>query len=62
MLKDKARLLVTHSVAFLPQCDHIVVMEEGTMKEQGTYDELLDKEDGHLARLVEEHTLDRVGG
>ena len=58
MLKDKARLLVTHSVAFLPQCDHIVVMEEGTMKEQGTYDELLNKEDGQLARLVEEHTLE----
>ena len=58
MLKDKARMLITHSVAFLPQCDHIVVMEEGTVKEQGSYGKLLDKEDGHLARLVEEHTLE----
>ena len=58
MLKNKARVLVTHGVTFLPQCDHIVVMEEGTVKEQGTYDKLSSKEGGHLARLMEEHSLD----
>ena len=58
LLKNKARVLVTHGVTFLPQCDHIVVMEEGTVKEQGTYDKLSSKESGHLARLMEEHSLD----
>ena len=43
LLKRKTRVLVTHGIAFLPQCDNIIVMKDGEISEMGTYQELLDK-------------------
>ncbi|XP_064405659.1 multidrug resistance-associated protein 1-like [Halichondria panicea] len=42
MLRGKARVLVTHGVGFLSQCDKIVVMVEGKVTETGTYTELIE--------------------
>lgn len=39
-LKDKTRILVTHQVHLLPQCDLIIVLEDGKVKVSGTYDEI----------------------
>ncbi|XP_063977599.1 ATP-binding cassette sub-family C member 4-like [Diachasmimorpha longicaudata] len=39
-LKGKTRILVTHQLHFLEQADVIVVLEKGTVKCQGTFDEL----------------------
>ncbi|XP_054437323.1 ATP-binding cassette sub-family C member 2 isoform X2 [Pteronotus mesoamericanus] len=43
LLKGKTRLLVTHSIHFLPQVDEIVVLENGTISEKGSYSALLVK-------------------
>ncbi|KAM7072953.1 ATP-binding cassette sub-family C member 2 isoform 2-T2 [Molossus nigricans] len=43
LLKGKTRLLVTHSIHFLPQVDEIVVLENGTISEKGSYSALLAK-------------------
>ncbi|XP_069315906.1 ATP-binding cassette sub-family C member 2 isoform X2 [Eulemur rufifrons] len=43
LLKGKTRLLVTHSIHFLPQVDEIVVLGNGTMLEKGSYSALLAK-------------------
>ncbi|XP_051883066.1 canalicular multispecific organic anion transporter 1 [Pristis pectinata] len=37
LLKDKTRILVTHSVTFLPQTDNIVVLVDGAVSEVGSY-------------------------
>ena len=37
MLKDKTRILVTHSARYLPQMDRIFVMKDGRISEQGNY-------------------------
>lgn len=37
----QTRLLVTHSIHFLPQVDEIVVLEKGTISEKGSYRALL---------------------
>ncbi|XP_006157433.1 canalicular multispecific organic anion transporter 1 [Tupaia chinensis] len=43
LLKGKTRLLVTHSIHFLPQVDEIVVVGNGTILEKGSYSALLAK-------------------
>jgi len=39
-LEGKLRILVTHQTQYLPQADYIVVMNEGPILSQGTYEEL----------------------
>ncbi|XP_014278687.1 multidrug resistance-associated protein 1 [Halyomorpha halys] len=41
VLRNKTRLLVTHSITFLPETDMIVVLKDGSVSEVGTYRELL---------------------
>jgi ATP-binding cassette subfamily C (CFTR/MRP) protein 1 len=43
ILKGKTRVLVTHGITYLPSMDHIVVMKDGEISEEGTYKELLQK-------------------
>jgi ATP-binding cassette subfamily C (CFTR/MRP) protein 3 len=42
-LAGKTRFLVTHGITYLPKCDHIIVIKNGKVSEQGSYQELLDK-------------------
>ncbi len=39
-LSGKTRILVTHALHFLPYVDHIILMDDGKIAEQGTYNEL----------------------
>ncbi|KAM4699578.1 multidrug resistance-associated protein 1-like [Discoglossus pictus] len=43
LLKNKTRILVTHSLTVLPQADLIVLMEDGRISEIGTYQQLISK-------------------
>lgn len=38
----QVRVLVTHGIGFLPQCDLIVVMADGKITEVGNYNTLID--------------------
>nr|XP_010972727.2 canalicular multispecific organic anion transporter 1 isoform X2 [Camelus dromedarius] len=51
LLKGKTRLLVTHSIHFLPQVDEIVVMGNGTILEKGSYSTLLAKKGSFAKNL-----------
>ncbi|KAF8763126.1 Multidrug resistance-associated protein 1 like [Argiope bruennichi] len=42
LLKSKTRILVTHSLTYLPQTDVIYVMKDGTIAEKGSFQELVD--------------------
>ncbi|KAI9346900.1 hypothetical protein BDR26DRAFT_892813 [Obelidium mucronatum] len=50
-LGSRTRILVTHQLHFLPQCDKIVVMKEGEIAEQGTYQELI-ANGGDFAKMI----------
>ncbi|CAL8104322.1 unnamed protein product [Orchesella dallaii] len=41
-LAGKLRILVTHQLQYLPQADHILVLQNGKVAAQGTYGELSD--------------------
>ncbi|XP_017808707.2 multidrug resistance-associated protein 1 isoform X1 [Papio anubis] len=51
MLKNKTRILVTHSMSYLPQVDVIIVMSGGKISEMGSYQELLAR-DGAFAEFL----------
>jgi ABC-type multidrug transport system fused ATPase/permease subunit len=43
LLQSKLRILVTHQLQVLPQCDRIIVLENGMIAHQGTFQELSEK-------------------
>ena len=60
-LKGMTRVLVTHRLHILPQVDYILVMDNGTVVERGTYQELMGKknEGGLLAKLMADVDFDQ---
>uniref|UniRef100_A0A7E4W8A1 ABC-type glutathione-S-conjugate transporter n=1 Tax=Panagrellus redivivus TaxID=6233 RepID=A0A7E4W8A1_PANRE len=43
LLKNKTRVLVSHGATFLRQMDHLIVVDDGSIVEQGKYDDLVHK-------------------
>lgn len=59
ILKGKTRVLVTHGISFLPHVDQIIVVDDGEIREQGTYQELLNKKGAFaevLMQFIQEET------
>lgn len=54
LLKNKTRILVTHGITYLKNVDKIVVLKDGSVSEEGTYQELLDKK-GAFADFLVQH-------
>ena len=54
VLRDKTRILVTHGITYLPKVDHIVVLKEGKISEQGSYQELVERK-GDFAHFLLEY-------
>ena len=54
VLGGKTRVLVTHGVTFLPQTDHIIVLKDGRVSEQGSYQDLVEQK-GAFAAFLEEY-------
>ncbi|MFS7898189.1 putative ABC-type xenobiotic transporter [Helianthus anomalus] len=55
-LRGKTRVLVTNQLHFLPQVDKIILVSEGMVKEEGTFEELSEK--GLLFKTL----MEKVGG
>ncbi|KAJ3320400.1 hypothetical protein HDV06_005323 [Boothiomyces sp. JEL0866] len=53
-LKKKTRILVTHQLHFLPQVDYILVMNDGQVAEQGTFEDLMNSK-GAFSTLMSEY-------
>ncbi|KAL6447242.1 hypothetical protein ACFW04_001485 [Cataglyphis niger] len=58
LLKKKTRVLVTHSITYLPEVDNIIVLKDGEITESGTYKQLLEKKGAFAEFLV--HHLQEV--
>ena len=53
LLKDKTRVLVTHAVDFVHLADRIVIMKDGGIQAQGTYEELANNE--YMLQILDIH-------
>ncbi|KAI3614331.1 abc transporter [Moniliophthora roreri] len=53
-LSDRTRILVTHALHVLDKADYIYVMEDGTIKEEGTYQDLI-QNGPSFSRLINEY-------
>ena len=58
-LKDKTSLIITHRIYSSLQFDHIIVLEDGHMVEQGTHETLLEK-GGYYAQVFEQQQLEEA--
>jgi ABC-type multidrug transport system fused ATPase/permease subunit len=55
-MKGATRILATNALHVLPSCDSVSVVDNGTIAETGTYVDLVSREGGALAAMVESHT------
>ena len=42
-MREKTRILVTHATQFLPKCDRVILLSKGTVVDQGTYEEVYER-------------------
>ena len=52
------RIVIAHRLSTVRHCDRILVVDQGVIAEEGTYEELIEK-GGIFAELVERQRLDK---
>ena len=50
------RIVIAHRLSTIKNCDRIIYMEDGAIKEEGTYNELIDRK-GKFYELIERQRI-----
>ena len=53
------RIVIAHRLSTIHHCNRIMILDKGKIVEEGTYDELINK-NGFFAELVERQRLDKT--
>lgn len=59
IMKDRTTVLISHRVATVKNADHIIVLDEGAVAEEGTHQDLMTKK-GLYTSLFEMQLLEEV--
>ncbi len=59
LLRNKTRLLATHRISVLSECDEIIVLKDGGISERGTMDQLIE-EKGDFAEFLAEYLVENM--
>lgn len=51
-MREGTMLVVAHRLAMIEKCAHVAVIDDGKVIEEGSFDELGSKSDGHFATLI----------
>ena len=60
--KDRLVIVIAHRLSTIAQSDKIVFLDEGSILEQGSHDDLMKIENGHYRQFVELQTTSALGG
>ena len=60
ILKDKTRIMVTHALQYLPDVDRIIFMEKGKIIMEGTYNNLIEKNEKFRNFVAEENKNNKI--
>jgi len=61
LMNGRTRILVTNQLQSLKFCDTVVALGEGLIIEQGTFDDLSNKDNGEVQRLLEDLRASKIG-
>ena len=50
-MQGRTSIVIAHRMSTIQKCNRIVVINRGRIIEDGTFEELSAKEDGHFAKL-----------
>ena len=50
-MEGRTSIVIAHRMSTIQKCNRIVVIHKGKVVEDGTFEELSNKTDGHFARL-----------
>lgn len=50
-MEGRTSVVIAHRMSTIKKCNRIVVLHKGKVVEDGTYEELSGKPDGHFAKL-----------
>lgn len=54
--KDKTSIIISHRISTIKHADHIIVLDKGTISEQGTHEELI-KQDGIYFEMTSQQSI-----
>ena len=57
IMQDKTSLIISHRISSIRECDHIIVLENGSIIEEGTHESLL-KINGYYTEMYEKQLLE----
>lgn len=57
LMKGRTVITIAHRLSTIKNADHIVVLDDGTIAESGSYNQLMAHENGLFKKLVERQTI-----